>query len=115
MPALLFILVCLVNALGLPLMGAEAASPDVTFFCNLDQSNQRYLLKLPTGGVPQPALLLIALHGHGSDRHQFMTPGRDETRAALEMAERHHCIYVTPDYRAATSWMGPTAEADLVQ
>jgi len=65
--------------------------------------------------LPKPAVLLIALHGHGSDRHQFMNPSCDETRAALDMARSNRCIYVSPDYRAKTSWMGPAAEADLVQ
>ncbi|MEO6182002.1 MAG: alpha/beta hydrolase fold domain-containing protein, partial [Verrucomicrobiota bacterium] len=44
-----------------------------------------------------------------------MNPGRDEARAALDIAKRFGCIYVSPDYRAPTSWMGPAAEADLVQ
>jgi len=81
----------------------------------MDQSTQHYLLKLPAGGVPKPAVLLIALHGHGSDRRQFMKPTRDETKAALDTAEVYRCIYVSPDYRAPASWMGPAAEADLVQ
>jgi len=31
------------------------------------------------------------------------------------VAAEHGMIYVSPDYRATTSWMGPKAEADLVQ
>jgi pimeloyl-ACP methyl ester carboxylesterase len=59
--------------------------------------------------------VLIALHGHGSDRWQFVKDGRGECQAAREAAARHKLIYVSPDYRAKTSWMGPLAEADMVQ
>lgn len=102
-------------AVSLSLFGAEETTSDVAITSNYDQSTQRYLLKLPEGGATKPAVLLIALHGHDSDRHQFMNPSRDETRAALDMAQSNRCIYVSPDYRAKTSWMGPAAEADLVQ
>jgi pimeloyl-ACP methyl ester carboxylesterase len=97
------------------LFGAEEKALDVSFVSKYDKTTQQYLLKLPDGNKPKPAVLLIALHGHGSDRHQFMTPSRDETRAALDVARSNRCIYVSPDYRAKTSWMGPAAEADLVQ
>ena len=62
-----------------------------------------------------PHDLLVALHGHGSDRWQFIRDGRDECRGTREAAARHGAILVSPDYRAPTSWMGPKAEADLVQ
>lgn len=107
--------VCFWSVIGLSVLGAEENTSDVAFKSNHDQSMQRYLLRLPPGGAPKPAVLLIALHGHGSDRHQFMNPSRDETRAALDVAWSNRCIYVSPDYRAKTSWMGPAAEADLVQ
>lgn len=97
------------------LLGAEEKALDVSFVSKYDKTTQRYLLKLPEGELPKPAVLLIALHGHGSDRHQFMNPSRDETRAALDVARSNRCIYVSPDYRAKTSWMGPAAAADLVQ
>jgi pimeloyl-ACP methyl ester carboxylesterase len=58
---------------------------------------------------------LIGLHGHGSDRWQFVKDARDEARAARDVAARHGFLFVSPDYRARTSWMGPAAEADLVQ
>ena len=108
-------LVCLLCAGNLSLRGTEENPSDVAFTSTFDQSIQRYLLKLPDAGAPKPAVLLIALHGHGSDRHQFMNPSRDETRAALDTARSNRCIYVSPDYRAKTSWMGPAAEADLIQ
>jgi predicted esterase len=59
--------------------------------------------------------VLIALHGHGSDRWQFINDARDECRAARDVATERGMIYVSPDYRAKTSWMGPKAEADVVQ
>ncbi len=97
------------------LLGAEEPPSEVSFTSAYDQSVQHYLLKLPDDGTPKPARLLIALHGHGSDRRQFMEPSRDEIRAALDAARSNRCIYVSPDYRAPASWMGPAAEADLLQ
>jgi len=71
---------------------------------------------LPVGFDPeQPHDLLLALHGHGSDRRQFAEQTRDECRAARDMAAKHRAIFISPDYRAKTSWMGPKAEADVVQ
>ena len=115
MPRILFGPILFFCAAQFSVYGAQDLASDIAFTSNLDQSIQRYLLKLPEGDPPKPAVLLIALHGHGSDRHQFMKPSRDETKAALDMASRHRCIYVSPDYRAPASWMGPAAEADLVQ
>ena len=89
---------------------------DIAFTARCDGTEQRYLLLPPrdfTAGTPHD--LLIALHGHGSDRWQFMRPTRGETRAVLDVAARHGLILVTPDYRATKSWMGPKAEADLTQ
>jgi pimeloyl-ACP methyl ester carboxylesterase len=59
--------------------------------------------------------LLIGLHGHGSDRHQYMEADRDECKVARDMAAANRMILVSPDYRASTSWMGPKAEADVLQ
>jgi pimeloyl-ACP methyl ester carboxylesterase len=99
------------------LLGADGKPSDISFTSNYDQSVQHYLIKLPADGVPKPARLVIALHGHGSDRQQFMNPASsyEEVRAALDMVQSNRCIYVSPDYRAPTSWMGPAAEADLIQ
>ena len=58
---------------------------------------------------------MIALHGHGSDRWQFAKQPLAEGQAARNVAAKHSLIYVCPDYRAKTSWMGPKAEADVVQ
>jgi len=86
------------------------------FTAKCDGSEQRYVLMLPGAlQADRPRDVLIALHGHGSDRWQFVRNPRDECRAAREVAAKHGMIYVSPDYRARTSWMGPKAEADLVQ
>ncbi len=94
----------------------DTTTTDVDFTAVSDGTEQRYVLVLPPGFKPeQPHDLLIALHGHGSDRWQFVRDARDECRAARDVAAAHGMIYVSPDYRAKTSWMGPKAEADLVQ
>ena len=89
---------------------------DVAFKAACDGSEQRYVLIVPPGvAADRPHDVLIALHGHGSDRWQFALDARDECRAARDFAVRHAMLFVAPDYRAKTSWMGPKAEADLVQ
>ncbi|MDP6117579.1 MAG: alpha/beta fold hydrolase [Planctomycetota bacterium] len=89
---------------------------DVSFVAKCDRTEQKYVLVLPASFKPEEAHdVLIALHGHGSDRWQFVKQDRDECRAARDVAARHRMIFVSPDYRAKTSWMGPKAEADVVQ
>ena len=89
---------------------------DLAFTASVDQREQRYVLLLPVNFQPGPTHdLLIALHGHGSDRWQFANNDRGECRGAREVAAARGMIFVSPDYRAKTSWMGPSAEADLVQ
>jgi len=89
---------------------------ECTFIADYDGSQQKYLQLLPRGvALGQPLSVMIALHGHGSDRWQFATQSRDECRAARDVAAAHSMGFVSPDYRAKTSWMGPAAEADLVQ
>ena len=94
-----------------------AAEPiDVVFKAKSDGTNQRYVIVLPEEFDPEKSYsILIALHGHGSDRWQFVKNSRDECAAARDAALKHRLIYVSPDYRAKTSWMGPKAEADLGQ
>lgn len=95
---------------------AAPALSDVSFTAKVDGTEQRYVLMLPAGfEARQPHSLLVALHGHGSDRWQFAKDPRDECRAARDFATKHSFIYVSPDYRAKTSWMGLKAEADLLQ
>ncbi len=87
-----------------------------SFIAEYDGSEQKYLQMLPRGvALDQPLSVMIALHGHGSDRWQFALQSRDECRAARDVAAAHSMAFVCPDYRAKTSWMGPAAEADLVQ
>ncbi|MDR3621216.1 MAG: alpha/beta fold hydrolase [Paludisphaera borealis] len=95
----------------------EGTSPvDVAFKAACDGSEQRYVLIVPPKFVAdRPHDVLVALHGHGSDRWQFARDARDECRASREFAARHAMLFVSPDYRAKTSWMGPKAEADVVQ
>ena len=79
----------------------------------LDGAEQRYLLSAPKG-VPGPVDILVSLHGHGSDRTQIREE-RGECKAARDVAAERGMALVSPDYRAKTSWMGPAAEADMLQ
>lgn len=89
---------------------------DIVFTAANDSTEQRYVLMLPAAfDASQSRDLLIALHGHGADRWQFIRDMRDECRAARDVAAAHNMLLVAPDYRARTSWMGPQAEADVVQ
>jgi len=89
---------------------------DVAFVAACDGTTQHYAMLLPEGfDTAAPHHLLMALHGHGSDRWQFVKDPRDECRVARDVAARRGMIFVSPDYRAKTSWMGPKAEADVVQ
>mgnify|MGYP003629728146 CR=1 FL=1 len=94
----------------------QSAPQDFEFIANCDQTRQRYVMILPEAFSNQePHSVLIALHGHGSDRWQFIKDKRGECQAARDIAQKYHMIYISPDYRARTSWMGPKAEADLIQ
>lgn len=109
----------LLIALVAPYSAAQAtlgAPEDRTFIAALDGTVQHYVLMKPTDFDPaQSRDLLIALHGHGSDRWQFAQNDRGECRGARDVAAAHKMLYVSPDYRAKTSWMGPAAEMDMVQ
>lgn len=101
-----------------PLRAADHWTPpqDVEFRSALDGSLQRYVELVPEPFDPaHTAHLLIGLHGHGSDRWQYVRQDRGECRGARDVALKHGMIFVSPDYRAPDSWMGPAAEADLVQ
>ena len=104
--------------LALGLVSALGASEprDVSFVAAQDGTEQRYVLVLPEAhDSARPHDVLLCLHGHGSDRWQFVRAERGEARAARDIAARYSMILVSPDYRDKTSWMGPAAEADLVQ
>ncbi len=82
----------------------------------LDGTEQRYVLLRPDNHNPSRVSdVLIMLHGHGSDRWQFIRQSRPECSEARRFAREAAMICVSPDYRAPTSWLGPAAEADLVQ
>ena len=108
----LFLVTAFVQAA--PAEGPESAK-EMTFKARQDGTDQKYLLRLPAGfDADKPHDLMIALHGHGSDRHQYASDPRDECRAARDVAAKHGMIFVSPDYRG-NSWMGPAAEADVAQ
>ncbi len=95
---------------------AEPAVLDTEFVAACDGTKQRYVMVLPAGFAEDRSYdVLIALHGHGSDRWQFVRDPRGECQASRDVARERGMIFVSPDYRAATSWMGPKAEADVVQ
>ena len=109
---------CFATTQGQSEVTVEELSPprDVAFQSKRDGSEQRYVVRLPKGfDHRRPHDLFIALHGHGADRWQFANDARGECRSARDVASLHQMIFVSPDYRAKTSWMGPAADADLVQ
>lgn len=94
----------------------QSALEDIEFRANCDHTIQKYVMILPKNFSHQKSYsILIALHGHGSDRWQFIKNTRGECKAARDIASKYGLIYISPDYRARTSWMGPKAELDLVQ
>ncbi|MCA9062511.1 MAG: alpha/beta fold hydrolase [Planctomycetaceae bacterium] len=95
----------------------ETGTPrDVVFVAEVDGTDQRYVELIPRAYVAgEPVDVLIALHGHGSDRWQFIRNPRDECRAVRDVSAEAGMILISPDYRAKTSWMGPAAEQDLLQ
>jgi pimeloyl-ACP methyl ester carboxylesterase len=96
--------------------GTAPVMLDVAFTADCDGTTQRYVVVLPEGfDEKKPHHVLVALHGHGSDRWQFPKNFTDGCTTVQDAAARHNMIMVSPDYRAKTSWMGPKAEADVVQ
>ncbi|MBX7210435.1 MAG: prolyl oligopeptidase family serine peptidase [Verrucomicrobiaceae bacterium] len=96
---------------------ASSSPPqDISFTASIDGTEQRYVELLPEPFEPMHAHdVVIALHGHGSDRWQFIKDNRGECKGVRDAAANHGLIVVSPDYRAKTSWMGPKAEADVAQ
>jgi pimeloyl-ACP methyl ester carboxylesterase len=93
------------------------APREVEFIAQADGSTQRYVELLPQDyRADKPHGLMIFLHGHGSDRWQITQGDKwREIQAVCEAAGRHGMILLSPDYRGRTSWMGPSAEADVLQ
>ena len=80
---------------------AEPVIEDRAFVATFDSSEQKYVTITPAElNLAQPFDVLIALHGHGSDRWQFVKEPRDECRAARDVAIQHGMLFVSPDYRA---------------
>jgi len=93
--------------------GVYAAAPvEKAFTASYDGREQKYAEIEPDGFAGDGAL--IAFHGHGFDRGQFARDGRGECRAAREAAAARGLLFVSPDYRAPASWMGPAAESDTL-
>lgn len=95
----------------------QATDPaDITFLSTADATEQHYVELLPPGfDSTKPHDVIIALHGHGSDRWQFIKDARAECIGLREVAAQYGMLVVSPDYRAKTSWMGPLAEQDVLQ
>jgi pimeloyl-ACP methyl ester carboxylesterase len=105
----------LLACLAISLPGAQVTT-DVSFTATNDGTQQKYVRILPVGfDSAQYHDVLIALHGAGSDRWQFATDARDECRAARDAATQNDMVYISPDYRGYTSFMGIKAEQDVVQ
>jgi pimeloyl-ACP methyl ester carboxylesterase len=95
----------------------ENAQPpeDRAFAAQLDQTEQRYVLLRPEPWDPAAEHhLLVVLHGHGGDRWQYVREARGECQAPRDLAAKYGLLFVSPEYRG-NSWLGPAAEADLVQ
>ncbi|MCY2967584.1 MAG: alpha/beta fold hydrolase, partial [Planctomycetota bacterium] len=89
---------------------------DVEMTARCDGTPQRYLLVFPPKFQNHRETdLLFVLHGHGSDRWQAVRNAPAEFQAARDVAAARGILLVSPDYRARTSWMGPKAEADMLQ
>lgn len=89
---------------------------DVAFKAEVDGTEQRYVELLPpTFAAARTSDVLLVFHGHGSDRWQFIKDARGECKGVRDVAAKFGLIVVSPDYRAKTSWMGPKAEADVMQ
>jgi len=89
---------------------------DVGFAARVDGTTQRYVELLPSDfDATKEHHVLMAFHGHGSDRGQYVKQNRGSCTGARNIAAKYGMVFISPDYRARTSWMGPKAEADVVQ
>ncbi len=93
---------------GIEQTDTKYAEPvDVEFVSRADGTPQRYVRLVPADfDTRTPHDVLIALHGHGSDRWQFVQQDRPECREVRRIAAERGMIFVSPDYRAPTSWLG---------
>src|SRR4051812_42318505 len=64
-----------------------SAPNDVVYTAAIDGSQEHYIEMLPAGfDAAQSHDVLIALHGHGSDRSQYATEPRGECKGARDVA-----------------------------
>lgn len=86
------------------------------FVSKYDGKRQTYLLKDFRSGPEHLPLLVIYLHGAASHQDQGLTAGiyQNAFGRLTEELSRRSAVYVCPEYRGG-SWMGPAAEADMVQ
>lgn len=95
---------------------AEMTQEDLSFVADLDGTEQRYIKLTPPNLPAEKVDVVFWLHGHGSDRTQVnVYKGRGEIASSLDVCEQNGMLLIFPDYRATTSWMGPAAEADMLQ
>jgi hypothetical protein len=93
----------------------EYKTDDVSFISDYDKTRQKYVIMSPAADTSDKVLdMMVALHGYGSDRWQFIKDPRGECAACRDVAIENGMIYVSPDYRL-TNWMGLAAEADVVE
>src|SRR4051794_20254236 len=74
--------------------GADAEGPrDIAFKAKLDGSEQRYVELLPPGFREDEAHdVVLAFHGHGSDRWQVINDARGECAGMRDVAARFGVI-----------------------
>lgn len=86
---------------------------DVSFTSDYDGTTQRYVRMLPKGFRPETKHhVLIALHGHGSDRWQFASGTTPTGVATRNAAAERGMILILPDYRAGRFQKGDTIRTD---
>lgn len=85
------------------------------FVADYDNTLQSYLELLPPM-VADIDTAVIAFHGHGSHREQFMTPGiyDDAFTPVMQLLCERNIVYIAPEYRG-NSWMNAAAVSDCRQ
>jgi dipeptidyl aminopeptidase/acylaminoacyl peptidase len=87
-----------------------------SFVASFDGTRQTYLLLESRGSKDTSApLLVLYLHGASTHQDQGMTAGIYDGffERLWDWVQSQNGVYVCPDYRGP-SWMGPAAEADVV-
>lgn len=110
----MYLLVILLLLMAVTAATAESLPPPQrhTFNCTADGSKWPYLVQ-PAPGTP--AVILVNLHGHYGDETQMMTEGiYDDAFGKLRReCLKRNWVYVCAWY-GGNSWMGPVAEAGMV-